>query len=100
MVLCYILGIIGNFKGVVYYYCGVYLNVIGNIMVWGMGYNLIYLWILLVFTHWEWRCLHAKSRTTNERRTSERKRPKEVVGNQNGKSAFCDSVKMLIFGLV
>lgn len=34
ILLNYILGMMGDLKGVVYYYCGVMLNVMGNIILW------------------------------------------------------------------
>lgn len=49
IVLNYMLGMIGDLKGVVYYYCGVYFVVISNIFEWDMLKYVVYLWMLLMF---------------------------------------------------
>ncbi|NIA68464.1 acyl-CoA synthetase [Pelagibius litoralis] len=47
--LLYTSGTTGNPKGVVYHHRGAYLNALGNIQVWGMGPQPVYLWTLPMF---------------------------------------------------
>ena len=47
--LLYTSGTTGNPKGVVYHHRGAYLNAIGNIQVWEMGPQPVYLWTLPMF---------------------------------------------------
>jgi fatty-acyl-CoA synthase len=47
--LNYTSGTTGNPKGVVYAHRGVYLETLGNIMVWGMRQHPVYLWTLPMF---------------------------------------------------
>ncbi|MDH4191517.1 MAG: acyl-CoA synthetase [Betaproteobacteria bacterium] len=47
--LNYTSGTTGNPKGVVYHHRGAYLNAVGNILVWGMPQQPIYLWTLPMF---------------------------------------------------
>lgn len=49
LVLNYILGIMGCFKGVVYYYCGVYFMIMGIVVFWCLILYLVYLMIVLLF---------------------------------------------------
>ena len=47
--LNYTSGTTGNPKGVVYHHRGAYLNALGNVLVWGMKPNPVYLWTLPMF---------------------------------------------------
>jgi len=47
--LNYTSGTTGDPKGVVYHHRGAYLNAVGNVMVWGMAPQPIYLWTLPMF---------------------------------------------------
>jgi len=47
--LNYTSGTTGNPKGVVYHYRGAYLNALGNIVTWGLGHEIVYLWTLPMF---------------------------------------------------
>ena len=47
--LNYTSGTTGAPKGVVYHHRGAYLNALGNVLVWGMGHQPIYLWTLPMF---------------------------------------------------
>jgi len=47
--LNYTSGTTGDPKGVVYHHRGVYLNAIGNTMVWDLGDSPVYLWTLPMF---------------------------------------------------
>ncbi|MBB4267432.1 acyl-CoA synthetase [Roseospira visakhapatnamensis] len=47
--LNYTSGTTGNPKGVVYHSRGAYLNALGNIVTWGLGHDIVYLWTLPMF---------------------------------------------------
>src|SRR5437764_4222428 len=47
--LNYTSGTTGNPKGVVYHHRGAYLNALGNVLVWGMRHDPVYLWTLPMF---------------------------------------------------
>lgn len=49
IVLGYILGIILSFKGVFFFYRGVYVVVLSNFFVWEVFIGVVYLWIFFLF---------------------------------------------------